>query len=101
MYPIMLFGPSVASLSLLALGVSFARSKNAHRSWGVLSSVFMLFQAFLLVGAVLFVGTGGQSLVAICLSPVFLGAFFLWLACFVGRILFARRERQLFPNDSA
>lgn len=96
---IILFGPGILSLASLALGISLARSRNAHRSWGVLAGALLLIQGFLMVGLLLFLGTSGRSLIAIAKgSPEFCAAVVLWLGCLVARIAYLRRERRRFGN---
>jgi hypothetical protein len=98
MHPIFLFGPSFLGLTLLALGVFQARTKSAHRSWGVLAGAIMWIQAFLLIGAALCVGVwGGPIIQSIMRSWVLCAAILLWLGCFAARLAFVRRERRMFP----
>jgi hypothetical protein len=95
---LILFGPSVLSLALLASGVSLARTKNAHRSWGVLAGAVILLQGFFLVAVLLFLGTKGDSLLAPLLGSPLGAGFALWLGSLVARIAYLRRERRLFPK---
>lgn len=98
-HPVFLFGPSVLSLTLLGLGVVQARTRAAHRSWGVLAGALLWFQAFLLVGAALFLGEwGAQIIVTIMKSWVFCAAVLLWLGGFAARLAYARREGRMFPG---
>lgn len=97
--PVFLFGPSVLSLTLLGLGVVQARTRAAHRAWGILAGAILWLQAFLLVGAALVLGEwGGPILTTITKSWVFCAAILLWLGGFVARLAFQWRERRMFPG---
>ncbi|MEI8290135.1 MAG: hypothetical protein WCH99_11740 [Verrucomicrobiota bacterium] len=98
---IAIFGPSLLSLLMLALGSSLARSKNAHQSWGVLAGTIILLQGFLLVGAWLFFGTtaGGSLLTTLTQNSWLCAGFALWLACLVTRAVYSVRGRKKFADS--
>jgi len=99
---LIIYGPSLLSIVLLALGIFLARSKNAHRAWGVLAGAVILLQGFLLIGALLFFGmTSVGSLVAtLTRSPGLCVGFALWLVCCVARTIYFFQGRKRFDSPT-